>query len=66
MNPCARLFDDGPMNFTHEKPSSLALRPPRPGLLAWPAWARVLALVPVLILLWLAVLWTGLATGPAA
>lgn len=66
MNLEARPFDDSAMNFTHEKPSSPPLRPPRAGLLAWSAWARVLAMVPVLVLLWLAVLWTGLTTGPAA
>ncbi len=43
------------------KPVSPAPRPtvplPRASLLAWPAWCRVLALVPVLSLLWAAAFW---------
>ena len=53
------------MNFTQEKPLPSPSRPPRAGLLAWSAWLRVLAVVPILVVLWLAVLWTGMAAGPA-
>lgn len=35
----------------------------RPSLLAWPAWLRVLAILPVVALLWLGVAW---ALTPAA
>lgn len=33
---------------------------PTPSVLAWPAWLRVLAVVPALALLWAAVLWAGM------
>ena len=35
-----------------------------PAVLAWPAWLRVAAVVPVLVLLWLAVLWANLPLEP--
>ncbi|MEZ7846881.1 MAG: hypothetical protein QMB14_02045 [Polaromonas sp.] len=35
----------------------------RPSLLAWPAWLRVLAILPVVALLWTGVAW---ALTPAA
>ncbi len=35
----------------------------RPSLLAWPAWLRVLAILPAVALLWLGVAW---ALTPAA
>lgn len=46
--------------------------PPRPaqpsirssGFLAWSAWQRVLAMVPALTLLWLAVLWASVEVPP--
>lgn len=33
-------------------------------LLAWPAWLRVLAVVPTIGLLWLAVAWANGELGP--
>lgn len=33
-------------------------------VLAWPAWLRLLAVVPPLALLWLGVLWAGLEVAP--
>jgi hypothetical protein len=33
-------------------------------VLAWPAWLRVLALLPAVALLWLAVLWANLEAAP--
>lgn len=33
-------------------------------VLAWPAWLRVLVLLPVLVLLWLAVWWASMAAVP--
>ena len=37
---------------------------PRRSVLAWPAWLRVLAVLPALVLLWLAVLWATLEAAP--
>ena len=39
-------------------------KPPRRSVLAWPAWLRVLAVLPTLVLLWLAVLWASLGSAP--
>ncbi|WP_168920679.1 hypothetical protein [Polaromonas vacuolata] len=36
----------------------------RNSVLNWPAWQRMLAVLPALLLLWLAVLWTGLEAAP--
>jgi hypothetical protein len=33
-------------------------------VLAWPAWLRVLAVVPAVVLLWLAVNWASLESAP--
>lgn len=33
-------------------------------VLAWPAWLRVLAVLPALLLLWLAVLWASAEAVP--
>jgi hypothetical protein len=33
-------------------------------VLAWPAWLRVLAVLPALLLLWLAVLWASVEAAP--
>ncbi|WP_411882461.1 hypothetical protein [Polaromonas sp. YR568] len=33
-------------------------------VLAWPAWLRVLAVVPAVALLWLAVSWASLEAAP--
>ena len=39
-------------------------RLPRPSVLAWPAWLRVLAVLPAVLLLWLAVAWAQLEVAP--
>lgn len=36
----------------------------RSSLLAWPAWLRVLAVAPLLVLLWLGVAWASLEAAP--
>lgn len=38
-------------------------RPTR-SVLAWPAWWRVLVVLPALVLLWLAVLWASVEAAP--
>ncbi|MBH2020543.1 hypothetical protein [Polaromonas sp.] len=39
-------------------------RPRLPSVLAWPAWLRVLAVLPAVLLLWLAVAWAQLEVAP--
>lgn len=39
-------------------------RPPRPSVLAWPAWRRAAVVVPALVLLWLAVAWACTEVAP--
>jgi len=44
-----------------------AHRPTRqrlPSVLAWPGWLRVLAVLPAVLLLWLAVAWARLEAAP--
>ena len=36
----------------------------RRSLLAWPAWLRMLAVLPAVALLWLAVVWANLEAAP--
>ena len=38
--------------------------PGRVSVLAWPAWLRVLAVLPAVALLWLAVAWASLEVAP--
>lgn len=45
-------------------PSSNPLKRLMPGVLAWPAWLRVLAVLPTVALLWLAVAWAQLEVAP--
>ena len=45
-------------------PAFLTSSTTRPSLLAWPAWLRVLAVLPAVALLWLAVAWANLAVAP--
>ena len=46
-------------------PSSLPhARPAGTSVLAWPAWLRVLAVLPAVLLLWLAVAWAQLEAAP--
>jgi hypothetical protein len=47
-------------NYQYTSMKSVLLRFSRPGdwtVLAWPAWLRVLAVLPAVLLLWLAVWW---------
>ena len=37
---------------------------PRASVLAWPAWKRVAAVLPPLLLLWLAVAWASAEVAP--
>jgi hypothetical protein len=40
-------------------------RTPTPhSVLAWPAWLRVVAVLPAVALLWLAVTWANLGSSP--
>jgi len=49
-------------------PAQNHVNAPAPGLisnvLGWPAWQRVLAVLPVLLLLWLAVAWASAEVQP--
>lgn len=45
-------------------PSKNSLKPSRSSMLAWPAWLRVLAVLPAVALLWLAVAWAQLEVAP--
>jgi hypothetical protein len=49
---------------TSPSPFTSALLYIRPSVLAWPAWLRVLAVVPALALLWLAVAWALAEVAP--
>lgn len=40
--------------------------PQRRSVLAWPAWLRVLAVLPALLALWLAVWWANAGAGAMA
>ncbi|MEO8013442.1 hypothetical protein [Polaromonas sp.] len=44
--------------------ASRTARPRRPSVLAWPAWLRVLAVLPAVGLLWLAVAWAQMGATP--
>ncbi len=45
---------------SHSQPLQAASRPkPARSVLAWPAWLRVLAVLPVVMALWLAVIWAN-------
>lgn len=46
------------------RPSSPHSSRHRVSVLAWPAWLRMLAVLPAVALLWLAVAWTGLDATP--
>ena len=41
-----------------------SIKRPARSVLAWPAWLRVLAVLPAVVLLWLAVAWTSLEIAP--
>jgi hypothetical protein len=73
-------YTDSPFDFAmthppsshghdHDRPHSHALSPVtwptrRLSVLAWPAWRRVLAVLPLVIALWLAVWWANMAANP--
>ncbi|CDS54033.1 hypothetical protein [Polaromonas sp. CG9_12] len=40
------------------------MKPSLSSMLAWPAWLRVLAVLPAVALLWLAVAWAQLEVAP--
>lgn len=48
----------------HRSPAPPTTRSRLPSVLAWPAWLRVLAVLPAVLLLWLAVAWTQLEVTP--
>ena len=56
------------LSQSDQRPSVTAAPPsPRkewPSVLAWPAWARALAVAPALGLLWVAVVWATAAVVP--
>lgn len=45
-------------------PNRLFLQHLKRGVLAWPAWLRILLVAPAVVVLWLAVLWADLETTP--
>jgi hypothetical protein len=45
-------------------PAPRIVRPGMPSVLAWPAWLRMLAVLPAVALLWLAVTWARLEAAP--
>jgi len=53
---------------SHHNPEQERLSASTPGLrgsvLGWPAWQRVLLVLPVLLLLWLAVVWASAEVQP--
>lgn len=52
---------DGP--HSHAAPPK-ATAPRRLSVLAWPAWRRVLAVLPLVLALWLAVWWAHMGSTP--
>lgn len=44
-------------------PKTAPLKKPALSVLAWPAWRRVLVVLPAVLLLWLAVFWVNGADG---
>jgi hypothetical protein len=54
------LCKDG---FFMSSPSHFFSAPVR-SVLAWPAWLRVLVVLPAVVLLWLAVAWANLDAAP--
>lgn len=59
---------DHAAGHTHTHPTQVHVSGATQGLsgsvLGWPAWQRVLAVLPVLLLLWLAVLWASAEVQP--
>jgi len=52
-----------PADLTPARPALLSASPIT-SVLGWPAWLRVLAVLPVLLLLWLAVAWASAEVAP--
>ena len=50
--------------MTHDTTSPHPAHPHGASVLAWPAWLRMLAVLPAVALLWLAVAWAGLEAAP--
>lgn len=44
---------------SHPTPAMMKASQPVNSLLGWPAWQRVLLVLPLLVLLWLAVVWAS-------
>lgn len=60
-----------PPEHDHHHPHAPQPRPaaatrPTMSVLAWPAWQRVLLVLPLLLLLWLAVAWANAGSEAAA
>lgn len=52
-------------DHSHPHPHAPAPKPALPrSVLAWPAWLRVLAVLPVVLALWLAVGWANAGASP--
>ncbi|MDR3370764.1 hypothetical protein [Rhodoferax sp.] len=67
MNPSTHLHDTARQNaghpHAHGAHSPVAMSPIN-SVLGWPAWQRVLAVLPLLLLMWLAVWWTSAEVAP--
>lgn len=50
--------------MTSDTASPRPATPHSASVLAWPAWLRMLAVLPAVALLWLAVAWAGLEAAP--
>ena len=50
--------------MTPDFPAAPRAAHPGASVLSWPAWLRVLAVLPAVLLLWLAVAWAQLEVAP--
>ena len=77
MNPSTHLHDATQEHARHghadhdpadhapaRNTSTLVAGSPVTGVLGWPAWQRVLAVLPLLLLMWLAVCWASTEVAP--
>lgn len=53
-----------PPSRTSHSSGAAPTPPARLSVLAWPAWRRVLLVLPAVVLLWLAVAWANRAVAP--
>lgn len=60
MPPHTHLHDHAHGNAPSHAPHHPASPAQRQSVLAWPAWRRVLAVLPVVLALWLAVAWANM------